>query len=274
MYPKKISLCYNFARFKTISKQNHITITISFNQILIIFTSPKITTKNQIKKKKMFPSIKLKQSEIDYAAITMSAVDEEIISIDGYNLDRKLKPDESGKSSKPNAEERPKKRPADSEMTTTSNHYLSRSASRPMGRSTQQNRRSSAISRTTTGQAPMYQPTYRLDSINPLTFNKLNYTLRQTIVKSIANRALYKYRPKQMLNFCQHLAIEINLALKLQRFDRYRFIVLVTVVERKNPSICSRMGFVWDTERDMYASFTYHTQTYILNGCAIGVYWE
>lgn len=121
---------------------------------------------------------------------------------------------------------------------------------------------------------PHYEPTFRMDAVKPLSQYRLDKVLRQAIVGSIERRALFRYQPKQMLNYCQSLAFEICLDLQNKRRDRYRYVVIVTIVEKQNPSVCSRMGFMWDTERDLYANFTYETATYILNGCAVGIYYE
>lgn len=181
----------------------------------------------------------------------------EVKSLDGYYLDPVTSAEDKAEALKQSEERRAEKRRERKSTVTATFH----GPGTRITRFSRNSRRMSSGGRLVRvgSMAPMFEPTFRLDAIRPLSQYRLNKILRQTIVLAIEQRAQIKYQPKQMLNFCQTLSFRICFSLMMKRRDRYRIVVIVTIVEKQNPSVCSRMGFLWDIERDLYANFTYET---------------
>lgn len=120
----------------------------------------------------------------------------------------------------------------------------------------------------------VYQPTYRLVSQRPLDVERLFRVTKYTVDTSIARGALEQYRPQRANRFCQSLAREIQKRIRYEDFDRFRFVVMITKMEKANQSGHSKMGFLWDAEHDRWTSYQFETREYIINAVVLGVYYE
>lgn len=121
----------------------------------------------------------------------------------------------------------------------------------------------------------LYAPTYRLFSQIPINLEQLNELLPYIVHRAIDSQAIKKYQSAHQMNrFCQKLANDLQFSVRRFEFDRYRFIALVTVLERANLSLISKMGFIWDAQQDQWASYQYQTENLFINACILGVYWD
>lgn len=120
----------------------------------------------------------------------------------------------------------------------------------------------------------VYQPTFRLVSQRPLDLERLYRITKYTVDTSVARGALEQYRPQRANRFCQSLAREIQKRIRYEDFDRFRFVVLITKMEKANQSGDSKMGFLWDAENDRWTSYQFETREYIINAVVLGIYYE
>lgn len=124
-------------------------------------------------------------------------------------------------------------------------------------------------------QAVMYQPTYRIEPKITLNLEKLNKLLRHRVDSLIKFRKIDVYNattgPK-IKRYCTDLAVDINMEIKQQYFDRYRHIAIVDLVERNKQSMMSRLAFLWDVEFDQWINYTHEASTFILNVLVLFVY--
>uniref|UniRef100_A0A1I8Q9W3 Uncharacterized protein n=1 Tax=Stomoxys calcitrans TaxID=35570 RepID=A0A1I8Q9W3_STOCA len=97
-----------------------------------------------------------------------------------------------------------------------------------------------------------YMPTYRLEAMSPL-----NKEICEKILKSVMDEtfANFSYTPKTSLQFCAQVSEEIKIRIKNKNFDRYRYIVVVTIGEKLMQGYYSLVNFLWDAEKDGYLSY-------------------
>ncbi|KAH8371411.1 hypothetical protein KR093_007223 [Drosophila rubida] len=105
-----------------------------------------------------------------------------------------------------------------------------------------------------------YLPTYRLDPMNPLNKERLEITMKTIMHKNYNEE--YLFHPKQSHHMAARVSEEIKSSIKLLNFDRYRYIVLVTVGELMTQGLCSMVNFLWDADKDGYVSYAIKTPKY------------
>ncbi|XP_023178764.1 tctex1 domain-containing protein 1-like [Drosophila hydei] len=117
-----------------------------------------------------------------------------------------------------------------------------------------------------------YAPTYRLDPKNPMKHERI-----EIVVKSEMNKnydADYAFHPKYSLHMAAQVAEDIKARIKLLNFDRYRFIVLITVGEYLMQGLYSMANFLWDAEKDGYVNYTVETPKYFAVCTVFYIYFD
>ncbi|KAH8233358.1 hypothetical protein KR026_007251 [Drosophila bipectinata] len=105
-----------------------------------------------------------------------------------------------------------------------------------------------------------YMPTYRLESKNPLNKERV-----ENIIKAVMNRHYndeYMFHPKHSLHMAAQVSEEIKNRIKLNNYDRYRYIVLVTVGEFLMQGLYSMVNFLWDAEKDGFVTYSVERPSY------------
>ncbi|XP_032590079.1 dynein light chain Tctex-type protein 2B isoform X2 [Drosophila grimshawi] len=105
-----------------------------------------------------------------------------------------------------------------------------------------------------------YMPTYRLDPKNPLIKERLEIAMR-TIMDKNYNED-YLFHPKQSYHLAAQVSEEIKDSIKLMDFDRYRYVVLVSVGELLMQGLCSMVNFLWDADKDGFVTYSIQTPNY------------
>lgn len=118
------------------------------------------------------------------------------------------------------------------------------------------------------------QPTYRLESTNPMNLDRVYTILREVILNAMANPYHSAYHATRTPKLAQDLAFEIRTRVKLQSFNRIRIIVIVTIIEKFKQSLICKMGFMWGSDEDRWISYEYDTDTYLLRAIVLGVYFD
>ncbi|KAH8257814.1 hypothetical protein KR038_001542 [Drosophila bunnanda] len=105
-----------------------------------------------------------------------------------------------------------------------------------------------------------FMPTYRLESKNPLNKERV-----ENIIKAVMNRHYndeYMFHPKHSLHMAAQVSEEIKNRIKLNNYDRYRYIVLVTVGEFLMQGLYSMVNFLWDAEKDGFVTYRVERPSY------------
>lgn len=121
---------------------------------------------------------------------------------------------------------------------------------------------------------PRFQATYRLLSQAPLNLEQMYTITKRTVDMAIASNALDRYNAARANRFCQSLAREIQRCIVAEKFDRFRIVALVTMVERTNQSAVAKMGFLWDAEQDNWTAYHCECRDFEINALVLGVYYE
>ncbi|ALC42355.1 CG14763 [Drosophila busckii] len=103
-------------------------------------------------------------------------------------------------------------------------------------------------------------PTYRLEGRNPLNKDRLELVIKAIMHCNFNDE--YMFHPKQSYHMAAQVSEEIKNEIKTLNFDRYRFIVLVTVGELLMQGLCSMVNFLWDADKDGFLSYTIETPNY------------
>lgn len=122
---------------------------------------------------------------------------------------------------------------------------------------------------------PIYQGTYRMVPKVPFNIEQVNELLKNITNSAIRNNQFMKdYLPQRANNFVQDLSIELNMTIRTLKFDRFRIVVIVNLIEKAQQSYISKMAFLIDKDNDRWTSHKYECNSYILHVLAFGVYWE
>lgn len=171
----------------------------------------------------------------------------------------------------------------DSPFTLAQRSLSIRSKHRTMSLSPKRSKRSSRRSRSNVAEAYLrstsklkrrYEPTYRLESKNPFHVEHVFNLIKFAVEDFFISPNFQDYSPKKSVRFIQRLSYKINYLLLQQNYDRFRHIVLVTIIENQLQSFVSRAGFLWSKNVDNWTTYTVQQPTYLLNVTCFGVYWE
>ncbi|ETN60736.1 hypothetical protein AND_007629 [Anopheles darlingi] len=99
-----------------------------------------------------------------------------------------------------------------------------------------------------------FLPSYRLCSRNPFNREACEVILRESMDKSLQGVEYSSYFAPSL---CQQICEDIKSRVKELKFDRYKIIVTVTIGERYMQGLKAISQFLWDPEKDSYASCIY-----------------
>uniref|UniRef100_A0A182JI02 Uncharacterized protein n=1 Tax=Anopheles atroparvus TaxID=41427 RepID=A0A182JI02_ANOAO len=84
----------------------------------------------------------------------------------------------------------------------------------------------------------------------------------------------YKYLAKRAKRLAENLSEELKNQFKLCRFDRYRFVALVTVGDKRSQDFRGVSRALWDPEKDDFLSVTYEAPAFFVIASVWAVYFE
>uniref|UniRef100_A0A1B0G4R1 Uncharacterized protein n=1 Tax=Glossina morsitans morsitans TaxID=37546 RepID=A0A1B0G4R1_GLOMM len=116
-----------------------------------------------------------------------------------------------------------------------------------------------------------YLPTYRLEPKVPL-----NKEVCEKIMKTVMDKMFqdFVYAPKPALSLCAEVSEEIKNRVKNLNFDRYRYIVVVSIGEKLYQGYYSLVNFLWDPEKDGYLSYVYDTPKFFAVATLYYLYYD
>ncbi|CAH1640202.1 unnamed protein product [Spodoptera littoralis] len=115
----------------------------------------------------------------------------------------------------------------------------------------------------------IYQPTYRLDPKKRFDAEKIEKILKRVVDGELIE---IEYIEKVVPDLCMNLADMIRNAVKEENYDRYRIIVSVCIGQKRQQSVQIFHTFLWDHERDAFASYNYENPHIFANVVVYGVY--
>ncbi|XP_015608075.1 tctex1 domain-containing protein 1-A isoform X2 [Cephus cinctus] len=121
------------------------------------------------------------------------------------------------------------------------------------------------------GEPARYQNTYRLESYNPFKIEPVDKIVEMVMTNHLEDAV---YDATEAPKICSEISSEIRKRILKLEFDRYKIVVIVTLIEKSSQSLESSMGFIWDVQRDNYSTYTLETQTFYAYCCVFGVYYE
>ncbi|XP_076172796.1 dynein light chain Tctex-type 5 [Ptiloglossa arizonensis] len=120
-------------------------------------------------------------------------------------------------------------------------------------------------------EAPNYQNTYRLESLNPFKVDPVDKIVKMIMINKLED---IPYDAVECPKICESIATDIREEIKKLNFERYKIVVNVAIIEKASQSVEASIGFLWDAEKDNYSVFTYEARTFHAYCCAFGIYYE
>ncbi|XP_031837254.1 dynein light chain Tctex-type 5 [Nomia melanderi] len=120
-------------------------------------------------------------------------------------------------------------------------------------------------------EAVKYLNTYRLEAHNPFKIDPVDRIVETTMINKLED---ISYDATTCPQVCKSVAADIKEKIRKLNFDRYKIVVNVTIIEKTGQSIQSSVGFLWDSEKDNYSTFSYEARTFHAYCCVFGIYYE
>lgn len=117
-------------------------------------------------------------------------------------------------------------------------------------------------------------PTFQLEPKTRPSQDVLVRTLQRVVDSACQNRPMERFVVTRVRRFCSSLAREIQAQVTGEEYDRYRVLVKVIMVERTNQTGVSKMGFIWEADKDMWSNYVKYTRLFVLNATVCVVYWD
>ncbi|CAG9795688.1 unnamed protein product [Diatraea saccharalis] len=118
-------------------------------------------------------------------------------------------------------------------------------------------------------QIRIYQPTYQLNPRRRFNVEKVEKILQKTIDYELAE---VEYSEKSVPELTLSLAETIRNSVKEENYDRYRIVVVVTIGQRRQQGVHIFHSFLWDYERDAFATYNFENCHIYVNVVVYGVY--
>ncbi|XP_069699524.1 uncharacterized protein [Periplaneta americana] len=113
--------------------------------------------------------------------------------------------------------------------------------------------------------------TYHLKSKNPFKPDQVNQVIRAVLDKEMEG---VKYEPTTCMRLCMTLSADLRAKVKALGYDRYKLVCCVNIGEKNCQSMTTGLRFLWDTDRDNYAFYTYENASLYALATVYGVYYE
>ncbi|CAB3228939.1 unnamed protein product [Arctia plantaginis] len=118
-------------------------------------------------------------------------------------------------------------------------------------------------------QVRTYQPTYQLKARKRFDPDKVEKVLKRIVDDELAE---IEYSEKVIPELCLNLAETIRNAVKELNYDRCRIITCVSIGQRRQQSFVLFHTFLWDHERDSFASYNYENPHIFASVVVYGIY--
>ncbi|BES91008.1 Tctex-1 family [Nesidiocoris tenuis] len=113
--------------------------------------------------------------------------------------------------------------------------------------------------------------TFQLDSINPFKPQTVHKIIEDVLTEAMDG---FYYNPKEAPVLCKQLSIRIRNRVKALKFERYRIICVVEIVQKNLQGVRSVCSFLWDPQRDHFTTFQFDKFDLLAIAYVFGVYKE
>lgn len=123
------------------------------------------------------------------------------------------------------------------------------------------------------GRAPVVrlQPTYRIEPRQKLDAERIGRLLNETLHRRLSS---FSYNRNLGALTCKSLADEFKAKAKEIGFDRYKFVVVVTLGEKKGQGAVASSRCLWDPRFDSFATATHESGGVVCTALVFGLYRE
>ncbi|KAL2740825.1 dynein light chain Tctex-type 5-like [Vespula squamosa] len=118
---------------------------------------------------------------------------------------------------------------------------------------------------------PKYQNTYRLESFSPLKIDAVDKILKDVMSSSLQD---IRYNPVICLQICKDMSEKVRDKISKKYFDRYKYTVVMTIVQKLGQHVEINMACLWDLQRDNYSTYVVESTDFIALGLVIVTYYE
>ncbi|XP_074846328.1 dynein light chain Tctex-type protein 2 [Carettochelys insculpta] len=116
-----------------------------------------------------------------------------------------------------------------------------------------------------------YANTYQMEPYKKfqahLVRNKAQHILTQRLQET-------SYNGETSASLCTSISEEILTAVKNMRFDRYKYVVTVLIIQKTGQAIKISSRWVWDVARDNWVSATCETESFVSLALIFACYYE
>ncbi|XP_049877275.1 dynein light chain Tctex-type 5-B-like [Pectinophora gossypiella] len=118
-------------------------------------------------------------------------------------------------------------------------------------------------------QVRTHQPTYQLNPRKRFDEETVKKILKQVVDHELEE---VEYNDKIVSDLSVSLAENIRNAVKEENYDRYRIIVIVTIGQKRQQGMHMYHSFLWDYERDAFASHSFENCHIFALAVVYGIY--
>ncbi|KAF7265581.1 hypothetical protein GWI33_021033 [Rhynchophorus ferrugineus] len=116
-----------------------------------------------------------------------------------------------------------------------------------------------------------YQNTYKLESDKPFNAEKVDKILKEVMEEALEN---LHYDSEKCPSQAKWAVGQIRHRVKQLDFDRYKLVCIVSIGEKNSQDVYATCRFLWDPEKDRYATYSMeNTYVYGIAYC-FGLYYE
>ncbi|KAM0728069.1 Dynein light chain Tctex-type 5 [Formica fusca] len=118
---------------------------------------------------------------------------------------------------------------------------------------------------------PRYQNTYRLEPYKTFKYETVDLILMDVMRNYLTG---LKYQPQTCMRICQKMSTEVRDRICRKYYDRYKVIIVMSIVQKLGQDVHIGFGKLWDVQRDTYSTHVIETPEFAAMGLVVGTYYE
>ncbi|XP_018403654.1 PREDICTED: tctex1 domain-containing protein 1-like [Cyphomyrmex costatus] len=118
---------------------------------------------------------------------------------------------------------------------------------------------------------PKYQNTYRLEAYKPFNSEVVDKILIDVMQDYLIG---LKYQSQVCMQICQRMSKEVRDKICRELYDRYKVVVIMSIVQKLGQNVQISFGKLWDVQRDTYSTHVIETAEFAAMGLVVGTYYE
>ncbi|XP_018373176.1 PREDICTED: tctex1 domain-containing protein 1-like [Trachymyrmex cornetzi] len=118
---------------------------------------------------------------------------------------------------------------------------------------------------------PRYQNTYRLEACKPFKSEIVDTILIDVMQDYLVG---LKYQSQVCMRICQRMSEEVRDKICREFYDRYKVVVIMSIIQKLGQNVQINFGKLWDVQRDTYSTHIVETVEFAAMGLVVGTYYE